>query len=147
MASQGEVLRWRGRISDTIAAVAHRLKETYGSAYYVPERHDSPWQSVKLAHEVADRVISTGQGETWDEFCRAVCDALQAERQGFSADDLADPDGYVCATFAEFIAALNPSGPMMTQGPQQGLPLGVNIALAVLMIAPLLAVIQAVFVG
>ncbi|OAN49446.1 hypothetical protein A6A04_19380 [Paramagnetospirillum marisnigri] len=147
MASHDDVLRWRGRTSDTVAAVAHRLKDTYSSAYYVPEHHGSPWQSVKLAHEVADKIISISRGETWNEFRLAVCNGLQTERQGFFTDDMADPDGYVCATLGEFISALTPSGPVTTQEPAPRPPLGLATALVILVCTPILLVILAISAG
>ncbi len=90
---------------------------------------------MKLASEVADKIISVSQGESWDEFRLAVCHTLQIKREGFSTDDLADPDGYVCGTLREFIAALPPSEPTMAQG---GPPIAWGIALVALMCVPLL---------
>jgi hypothetical protein len=145
MASRDDVWTWRMRASEVVAAVAHRLKETYSSAYYVPERHGSPWQSVKLASEVADKIISIGQGETWEEFRIAVCHVLQIEREGFFTDDLADPDGYVCGALREFIAALTPSEPTMTQGDPQRPSVAWVFAMLVLICAPLVALGAAIF--
>ncbi|BAE51966.1 hypothetical protein [Paramagnetospirillum magneticum] len=145
MASRDDVWTWRMRASGAVAAVAHRLKETYASAYYVQERHGSPWKSVKLASEVADKIISVSQGETWEEFRLAACHALQTEREIFFTDDLADPDGYVCGTLREFIAALTPSGPTMTQGDLHGPSIAWVIAILMLICSPLLALGAAIF--
>ncbi|BAE50505.1 hypothetical protein [Paramagnetospirillum magneticum] len=145
MASRDDVWTWRMRASEVVAAVAHRLKETYASAYYVPERYGSPWQSVKFANEVADKIISIGQGEAWEEFRLAVCHALQIEREGFFTDDLADPDSYVCGTLREFIAALTPSEPTVTQGRPQRPSIAWCIAMFTSICTPLLVLGAAFF--
>lgn len=99
--------QWRGELRESISAVTRGLKERYSSAQYAPDRYGSPWQSVKLADEVANDIVSEALGGDRAEFRAAVRAALEQSKERFYANDAADPDGYVCGTLGEYLAAMD----------------------------------------
>lgn len=106
METERGVLVWRSLATDAIRKIAFDLKEKYSSPYYAAERYGSPFQSVKLAFDVANDIISGIESGDWTDWKSSVCSELEQKRAIFEENDVADPDGYVCGTLHSFIKTI-----------------------------------------
>jgi hypothetical protein len=97
---------WRERATACINATANPLKDQYSSNYYRPDRSSSPYNAVRLAMEVVTETLCRPDLRDSPDWKPLVFAELERRREGFSANDVADPDGYVTATLRSFIAAL-----------------------------------------
>ena len=98
---------WRERATARINATANALKDQYSSNYYQPDRSTSPYNAVRLAMDVVTETLCRADLRDLLDWKPLVFAELERRREGFSASDIADPDGYVTATLRSFIAALH----------------------------------------